>query len=200
MTDRPAREYDLTRRQLVALDAWHSRRRLQQEAAAVGQRSREQRLDLARRMDVLREQHRAIIARTDAQLRSSARLLADRPRAVVVHRNAWFTDRVCAALDGLGVEVVACSTNGAEAVGTVVVEQPDLVLVEDVLPMLAGEAVVREVLMFAPRALVAAHVAHEDAIAPMLQAGARAAWLRRVPPEEVGAALADLLVPTAARA
>lgn len=188
-------QYDLARRQLEGLEAWHARRRVQEEAAATGQRSREQRLDLARRMDVIREQHRAIVARTDAQLRESARLLrvVDRPRVVVVHRNAWFTDKVCSALLGSGLEVVARLTNGAEAVGVAVAEQPDLLLVEDSLPMLPGVAVVREVLACSPGTAVAAQVASDDGIATMLDAGAKAAYARRVPPADVASGLVGLL-------
>lgn len=188
-------QLDLARRQLDGLDAWHARRRLQEEAAATGQRSREQRLDLARRMDVLRAQHRAIVERTELQLVESARVLrvTDRPRVVVVHRNAWFTDKVCGTLTDSGLHVVARLTNGAEAVGVAIAEQPELLLVEDSLPMLPGEAVVREVLACAPRTVVAAHVATDSGIGPMLEAGARAAYARRVPPADVALGLLRLL-------
>jgi hypothetical protein len=188
-------EYDLAQRQLQGLDVWHARRRVQEQAAAVGERSREQRLDLARRMDVLRAQHRAIVERTEIQLLESVRVLRsiDRPRVVIVHRNAWFTDKVCGALTRSGVDVVARLTNGAEAVGVAVAEQPDLLLVEDSLPMLPGEAVVREVLACSAGTLVAAQVASESGIAPMLHAGARAAYARRVPPADVALGLLRLL-------
>ena len=55
--------------------------------------SREARLDAARRLDVVRRQHAAIVARTDASLRASREALAGQPRAVVVHRNDWFSRR-----------------------------------------------------------------------------------------------------------
>ena len=190
----PTTQLDLAQRQLAAVEAWHRRRRMAEDAALAGQRSREQRLDLARRMDVVREQHRAIVARTDAQLRTSAQLLrADRPRALVVHRNAWFTDKVVAALGAGGVELIARLENGAEAVGVAVAEQPDLLLVEDSLPMLPGEAVVREVRALSPGTLIAAQVAHDTGVGPMLAAGVRAAWVRRVPPADVAAGLLELL-------
>lgn len=187
-------QYDLAARQLAALDAWHARRRVQQEAAAVGQRSREQRLDLARRMDVLREQHRAIVARTDVQLRASVEVLTQpRLRVLVVHRNTWFADKVRAALAGQGADVLPTLGNGAEAVGVAVAEQPDLMLVEETLPMLSGEDVVREVLAFSPRSVIAAQVGYDNAIAGMLDAGARAAYARRVPPAEVAVGMLALL-------
>lgn len=188
-------QYDLARRQLEALDCWHARRHTQEHALDAGQCSREQRLDRARRRDVLREQQRAIIERTDAQLRGSAQVVGrtDRARAVVVHRNAWFSDRVIGMLRDWGVDVVGRLTNGAEAVGVAVAEQPDLLLVEETLPMLPGAAVVREVLAYAPRTLVAAQIAHDDGAVAMLAAGACATYVRRVPPADVAAGLVGLL-------
>jgi CheY-like chemotaxis protein len=182
------------RRQLDGVEAWNVRRRQQEQAALVGQRSREQRLDLSRRMEVLREQHRAIVARTQEHLRRSADALSvQRPRAVVVHRNAWFSDKVAAAFASGGLDVVARLTNGAEAVGVVVAEQPDLLLVEDALPMLPGDVVVREVREYAPGTLIGAQVASDGGVATMLEAGATAAYVRRVPPAEVAAGLVGLL-------
>lgn len=195
VTPGPPSQLDLARRQLDAVEAWHRRRRVQEAATETGQRSREQRLDLARQLDVLREQHRAIIASTDAQLRSSAELLRTtaRPRALVVHRNAWFADKVATSLRASGVDLIAQLVNGAEAVGTAVAEQPDLLLVEDSLPMLSGEAVVREVRLLAPGTLIVAQVAHDSGVPPMLQAGARAAYVRSVPPADVAAGLLAVL-------
>ena len=188
-------ELVLLRRQLAGLDRWNAARRMQADAADVRQRSREQRLDLARRRDVLREQHRAIVARTEQHMRSSASVLhrTQRPRVVLVHRNAWFVDKITASLVESGLEVVARLSNGAEAVGAVVAEQPDLLLVEDTLPMLPGERVVREVLAYAPETVVAAQVATDAGVAAMLEAGARAAYARRVPPADVAAGIAGLV-------
>jgi CheY-like chemotaxis protein len=188
-------ELDLIRRQLDGMAVWH-RQRHAQEVAARAARTREQRLDRSRRMAVLREEHRAIIAATDASLRESMLLLGGTaPRAVVAHRDDWFAAKVLDELAGAGVQVVAAPHNGAEAVGAVVAEQPDLVLVEDVLPMLCGEDVVREVLACAPRTRVGAQVAHDDRVQVMLSAGATAAWARRVPPAEVARGLLALLQP-----
>ncbi len=102
-------------------------------------------------------------------------------------------DKVAADLCLRHIEVVAKLTNGAEAVGAVVAEQPDLLLVEDSLPMMSGEDVVREVRTFAPPTRIGAQVAYDDRIAAMLEAGAHSACTRRVPPADVAAALAQLL-------
>ena len=188
-------ELDLAALQLQALERWHDARRTAERAAAVTEQSREARMDLDRRMEVLRAQHDAIVRRTEEQLRSSVRLLREVParRAVLAHRDAWFRGRVCADLAARGVEVVAELENGAEAVGVAVAEQPDLLLVEDRLAMLSGEEVVREVRSYAPRTLIAAQVAYEDRLSVMFDAGATAAYTRRVPPLDVAADLARLL-------
>lgn len=195
----PAGELERVRRSLEALERWH-RTRVREEAGSVSQRSREQRLDLSRRMDVLRAQHAAIVERSDAQLRATALVLrhSSRPRVLVVHRNEWFRDKVSSALLERDVEVIGRLSNGAEAVGVVVAEQPDLVLVEDALPMLTGELVVRQVREYVPWTTVAAQVAHEDGVAAMLEAGAAAAWPRRVPPADVVEGLLALLHPAVA--
>jgi CheY-like chemotaxis protein len=201
VTPEPRSDLDLARQQLAAIDRWHEARRATQEAASRSASSREARMDLARRLDVIRAEHRAIVERTDAQLRSSVELLQRTTprRAVVVHRNSWFMDKVAVDLELRRIEVVARLTNGAEAVGAVVAEQPDLLLVEDSLPMVSGEDVVREVRTFAPLTRIGAQVAHDHRIAAMLEAGAHSAYTRRVPPADVAAALADLLPARAVR-
>ena len=201
MAAEPRSDLELARQQLEAIDRWHDARRTTQEAAQRSTASREARMDLARRLDIVRAEHRAIISRTDAQLRSSVELLrrATPRRAVVVHRSSWFADKVASDLGLRHIEVVATLTNGAEAVGAVIAEQPDLLLVEDSLPMMSGEDVVREVRRFAPLTRIGAQVAYDDRIAAMLEAGAHSAYTRRVPPADVAAALAGLLPAVGAR-
>jgi DNA-binding NarL/FixJ family response regulator len=154
------------------------------------------RLDLARRMDVVRRQHETILERTAEQLQASADLLrtARRPRAVIVHRNEWFKDKVIAGLESYGIHVIGRLENGAEAVGFAVAEQPDLLLVEDKLPMINGDEVIRQVRQYAPNTLSAAQVSHDGGVATLLAAGARTAFTRRVPPDDVARDLAQLVV------
>ena len=187
-------DLDLARQQLQAIDRWHAARRSSSPSSRPAA-SREARMDLARRTDVIRAEHRALVERTDAHLRSSVELLqrsAPR-RAILVHRNRWFSDKVSADLALRSIVVVASLTNGAEAVGATVAEQPDLLLVEDSLPMMSGEDVVREVRQFAPLTRIGAHVGYDDRIAALLEAGADTAYTRRVPPAEVAEGLAVLL-------
>ena len=180
-------EAELTRQQVEAIDAWHRARREVEEAARVREASREARMDLARQLEVLRSQHAAIVARADRSLAERVRPTGRQAplRAVLVHRHAWYVDKVAAGLQEAGVVVVDRLENGAEAVGAVVVEQPDLLLVEDVLPMLPGEQVVRETRAFSPGTVVVGQVAHADRAPAMLAAGAHTAVTRQVPPLDV---------------
>jgi CheY-like chemotaxis protein len=188
-------EDELTRRQLDAVQAWHCARRAAEQVDQPGTSSREARMDLARRLEVLRAEHTAIVERTEQQLRTSVHQLARHmpQRAVIAHRNAWFCSKVSTELVAHGIEVVGVVDNGAQGVGVLVAEQPDLVLVEDTLPMVSGEEVVREARRFAPHTLVVVQVAYEDRIGSMLEAGARAAYTRRVPPAEMAREVVALL-------
>ncbi|HWH27444.1 MAG TPA: hypothetical protein VNU26_00545 [Mycobacteriales bacterium] len=181
--------------QLAAIDTWHRTRRLAERAAAAAAASREMRMDVDRRMEVLRAQHEAIVRRTEASLSESVRLLqsVSSRRAVVAHRNAWFADKLCCDLEQRGIQVLGRFENGAEVVGVVVAEQPDLVLVEEKLAMVPGDEVVRDLRRFAPETVVAAQVAFDDGIDRMLEAGAVAAYVRRIPPLDVSADLVRLL-------
>lgn len=60
---------------------------------------------------------------------------------MLAHRNEWFlTTRVAQRLTDEGVRVVARTDNGAEGIGLVVAEQPDLVPVEATVTMVQGRS------------------------------------------------------------
>lgn len=188
-------EAELTQMQLEAVEAWHRARHAAEAAAQARTASREVRMDLSRRLEVLREQHRAIVERAELHLAASVHLLAQRApsRAVIVHRNEWYVGKLTAELREHGVEVACAPANGAEGVGAVVAEQPDLLVVEDTLPMVSGEQVVRDACRFSPSTIVVAQVAYDDRVPALLQAGARAAFPRRVPPADVVREVVTLL-------
>lgn len=158
--------------------------------------SREARLDLARRRDVVERQRQALIDWTARQLLESDHVLCSLAvrRAVVVHRNDWFKGKVAAGLEADGISVVAALENGAEAVGVVVAEQPDVLLLENKLPMLPGLEVTRAVRRYSPRTAVVAQVESDMEIGPFLDAGAITAYPRRVPPADIVAAVRQYLV------
>ncbi len=181
--------------QLQAIDRWNRSRHVAEEASEVAARTREARLDHSRRTEVLRRQHDAVLSRTAQHLDDSARVLHTTAacRAVLVHRDPWFRGKVAATLAALGVEVVTQLDNGADAVGCVLAEQPDLLLVEDRLPMLSGEQVLAEVRAYAPATRCAAQVEHEGRGPALLTAGAAAVWSRRISPLDVALGMGQLV-------
>jgi CheY-like chemotaxis protein len=183
------------RSQIDAIDAWHRARRVAEAAAQSAMNTRESRLDLNRRLEARRREQQALLARAEDQLRHSGGVLAGqvRPRAVVAHRNAWIRDTVASRLRDEGVDVVGLFDDGADCAGTMVVEQPDLLLVEDRLPTLTGIEVVMRARQFAPRTVVGAQALDSGSVAALFDAGAQAVFTRRVPPAEmVGSLLACL--------
>lgn len=189
-------QLELMTAQLEAIDAWHRARRASEVAAESVALTREMRLDLSRRMDASRREQQALLARADQQLRDSGELLSGRAptRAVLAHRNAWLRDAVAARLEGRGINVVGVFDDGAEAAGTVVVEQPDLLLVEDRLPTLSGLELVQRVREFAPEAVVGALCLDAGGITAFIDAGAQAVFTRRVPPVEIADQLVRCLI------
>jgi CheY-like chemotaxis protein len=180
--------------QLAAIDALtRTCRDVHVWAAEAG--SRETRLDRARRLDVLRRQHRALVEATERQLRDTGDPLssAPAPRVVVAHRNDWFKDKVGQGLRTRCMQVVAELSNGADAVGVVLAEQPELLLLEDKLPMLGALEVLAEVRRWAPQTLVAVQVANDWEIGAFLEAGACTAFTRRIPPADIADALCSML-------
>ena len=190
---RPRGPVELLADQLSALDAWHRARRDSEEQIAAGSGNRETALDGRRRADALRREVDALLRRIEQALRASGDLLvaAPRPRALLAHRQSWLADKVAAALVAADVHVLGVLDDGAETVGWAVAEQPDLVLVEQMLPTIPGHQVVRRIRSFAPGTVVAAQVPYEADVPAMLDAGADLALPRRVPPAELAAALVE---------
>lgn len=184
---------DLATRQLGAIDAFNRARRTAVQAAASAQGSREMRLDAARRLDVLRRQHDAVVATTDEALRSSRDTLrrAGVVRTVVVHRSTWFSRTLTSALLDEGFTVLAQLDNGADAVGMSIAEQPDLLLMEDPLTMMSAEQVVQEVRRYCPSTFVAVQ-ADARGMAALLGAGAGSVFSRQITPLDVARSLVDV--------
>lgn len=180
-------QLELLTAQVRGIEAWHRSNRLSQDADTAIGLTREMRLDLGHRLEARRREQAALIARVDQQLRHSGELLtAHRPvRAVIAHRNDWLCGRVVSRLEEHGVDVVGVFSDGADAAGTVVAEQPELVLLEDRLPSLAGSDLVRRVRDFSPRTVIGAQVEDSRGIGPLVDVGAHAVFTRRIPPVEM---------------
>src|SRR3954453_9541237 len=189
------RELDLARRQLHAIEVFHSARAQAQSALDAVARTREMRMDAARRMEVLRREHHALIGRAHEQLRASCDLLSGTaaPRALVAHRAGWFADKLVALLEEAQLTVVEQVDNGADAIGIAVVEQPDLLFVEDGLLMVTGEEGVREARRFCPETRIGAQVEHVGRMEALLETGAHAVATRQTPPDQVTQQLLSLV-------
>lgn len=183
---------ELISAQLAGIDRFHALRQSRALAGETATRSRESQLDARRRHEVVRRQQEALIARTTEQLRRSQELDRIRPQTLVAHRNAWFVDRVCQRLGLRGSDVVTLET-GADLVGAAAAEQPDLVLLEERLPMMQGVEVLSMLREVAPHARIGVQVFDETALASVLDAGAAAAFTRRVSPQEVADSMLALL-------
>lgn len=182
--------------QLQAIDAWNRHRRDRQQILDASVPSREERLDATRALEALDRTHASLVGHLDEALAAEADsplVTGSRPRAVLVHRQEWFVEKMTEALSRLGVLVVAVCDNGADAVGILIAEQPDLVLVEEALPMVSGEAIVAEARRFCPATAVVAQVKSGDRTGEFLDAGARTAVTRQVPPADLAAQMCDLL-------
>lgn len=189
-------ELDVVGHQLAGIAEFNRARELRRGArSGDASLTREQRMDLDRQEEVRQREHDALVARLQAQLEGDIRpiLSASPRRLVIAHRNAWFVGKVSAAMEEHALEVVARLDNGADAVGTIIAEQPDLVLVEDALEMVPGLQVVRDVRQFCPETVIAAQVAHADRADALVEAGAAAVFTRSIPPADVAAGLLQLL-------
>jgi CheY-like chemotaxis protein len=142
--------------------------REQERALALPPASREAGLSVGLRRQVLARQREALVETTHRQLIGSGS--GRRPagtRAVVAHHHPWFVAALTKALEEGGVQVVGVTANGATAVGVAVAEQPDVVIVQDVLEMLRGEEVAAAVREYVPHAAV---IVLSQALAPALVA------------------------------
>jgi CheY-like chemotaxis protein len=163
----------------AAVSAWNALWRDLERLDATTRR-REDRIDLDRRLAVLRRQHAAAL---------SAASSAGQGRAVVAHRSAAVGSRLALALvttgSASGVEMVE---NAADAVGAALVLQPALVVVDAPLPMMTAVDAVAEIRRYVPAARIAVS-AEGGPTAVLLAAGATTTYRRGATPAEVVDAL-----------
>lgn len=182
-------------RQLEAIDAWNHMRQFRESALRSGPVSRQDRLDAAPRIDMLAHAHATVLARASSDLAKQPMPLPSviPRRAVVAHRHRWFVDKLSQCLEAGGVDVIGASENGAEALGVVVAEQPDLLVVGDALVMLTAVELLGDVALFAPATLRAVQVSNSDGVGLMLDAGAQSVFTQQVPAQETAEHLLALL-------
>ena len=138
-------------RQVLAIDGWNTARRERQRLLQAGPASRAAKEAAARQADMLRRTQQAIESHAARELaRALGPLLLPTATAVVAHRHPWYADEVARLLKERGVTVVGCTDNGADALGVIVAEQPDIVLIGDRLAMMTGEVLLQEARVVAP--------------------------------------------------
>ena len=182
-------------RQVKALDHWNIARHQRERLLAAASGSREEQLDVVRRLQVLRHAHGAVLARTGEFLvDAAAPMAASRaPRAIIAHRQEWLVNKLSQSLGAQGVRVVAVTANGAEALGLTVAEQPELLFCGDTLAMMTPAELVAEAALFSPQTVLAAQVAHGALVGELLDAGAHSVVTRQIPPDDVAGTLSSLV-------
>jgi DNA-binding response OmpR family regulator len=192
-------DFELAVDQVRGIDAWVQAHRVPVVISAG--LSREDRLDRSRRRDVVARQRQALRDWTEQQLHAPCTPAYSfaAARAVIAHRHTWFAGKVTDALQVGGVRVVAGLDNGADALGVVIAEQPDLLLLEDKLPMVSGPELCQAVTRWAPRTIIAVQVEEDRHAASCLDAGATVVFTRRTPPADVAVQLLHALIRSSRR-
>lgn len=179
--------------QLAGIDTFHRLTQPGQQLLT----SREERMDAARASDVSTSVRAALVERTGLGLTGAGEPLCwpSPPRAVLAVRHEWFRTMMGAALVKRGIDVIAQPENGAEALGIVIAEQPDLLLAQDKLAMLSGVELITLVRQCSPVTLSVGQVSYIDEIESMIDAGAVTACTRRTAPDDVADQMVGLLDP-----
>ncbi len=110
----------------------------------------------------------------------------------MVHRSTWFSDSVAARLATYGMLVERFS-DGAAAAGTVIVEQPDVVLVEARLSGLSGPDLVRHVRRYAAGTVIGAQANNSRSVRELIAVGAHVVFPASIRPADVSDELVSCL-------
>lgn len=188
-TGRPTTASLVLLRQLSALHAWVDlHHRDQQHLIAPRNANHEQRQVLSLRAASLHAEATALRAHCS----SSPLHTNPAPRAVLIHRRPWLTDKLTAGLTAAGVQVTATATDGGTGSGTAIAEAPDLVFLEASLPTMTGRQLTGRLARCSPSTRIAVQANLQDE--PSLRAaGATAVWSRSVRYEQLIAGMLALL-------
>lgn len=107
--------------------------------------------------------------------------------AVIAHRSPWFRTQMTKSLASHGIEIVGTVDDGADAIAAIVAEQPDLIVLEKLLPTVPGIDVVTAANLYAPAALVWVQATHPDL--QLQRAGADTVFPRTLHPDDIAAGL-----------
>lgn len=171
---------------VAATRALEQAREAARQASELRTQTREASVDARRRLASLQAECAELQRRSAEHLARGQEVVATmRPRAVVAHRATWFSDRLAGCLEQRGVRVVERVADGCQATAVAVLEQPDLLVVEDLLPGRSGLELVQQAPVLYPRTVVAAQAASNESLAQLAALGAGAVFHRRVPPRDV---------------
>lgn len=103
--DGPLTAFALASLQISAIDTWHQERRAFESSLTASSGGVTSQVDAVRRLAVLRRQHEGMVERTRQHLSARVRIgnTVARTRVMLIDRNAWFVDKVCAG--GLTAQV-----------------------------------------------------------------------------------------------
>ena len=121
--------------------------------------------------------------------------MSDSIRVLIVDDHAIVRKGICALLDTeAGIEVVGEARNGAEAIALARRLQPDVVLMDLVMPEVDGIAAIKTITSELPdsRVLVLTSFATDEKVLPALKAGAQGYLLKVSGPDEVVAAIRQI--------
>lgn len=160
-------------RQLNAMDAWNAFRRQREQFFAGSHLSRDDRMLARIELESMRCTHAAVLGRAAQALAMSGQpttWATPSPTVVIAHRSRWFADRIRRYLETNGARVLECTDNGAIALGVIIAEQPDCVLVSDRLVMVSGEQLLTQTARYAPLTKHVVHAEHSPDL-PFQRAG-----------------------------
>ena len=187
---------ELVRDQQQGLAAWRRETTLRLAQDPETEADREAQMDARRHLAGLQRTRSAVMA-CQARREKASAAAGEAPRAVVVHRDDWMRERINAELTSLGIQVVGEGEDGAVAVALVIVEQPELLVIEDRLPWVTPMEVVAEVHRFAPHTVVAVQLEDSSQAGQLLEAGAAAVIGRSTRPAELCECCVEALRTTA---
>ena len=134
----------------------------------------------------------AHIERQEADDGHRVRAVAART-VLIVHRHQWFTGPLSQSLADDDTAVPYVIADGAEGIGIMVAEQPDVVVIEDRLSSVTAVDFVTRARVLAPRTAVAVQIATAETSTEVLTAGARAVFTRRLAPADAAQHVKALL-------
>ena len=142
---------DLIADQLAGIDGWIASQAHERSLVDLDG-TREARVEGNWRLEALDWERSAVHARL--LLDDVDWLGTSAPRAVVVHRHAWVRDEIAAKLGREGIVVVECLEDGADAVAAVVLHQPEVLVLGDLLPRVPAAELTRRCADLAPMTAV----------------------------------------------